>query len=40
MMDYEVLPDKFVYTAIIQTCIGLDCVELGKMVHAQIVVRL
>ncbi|XP_062000892.1 pentatricopeptide repeat-containing protein At2g27610-like [Rosa rugosa] len=39
MVNNGVLADKFVYTAIIQTCIGLDCVELGKMVHAQIVVR-
>ncbi|KAL5568880.1 hypothetical protein UlMin_025455 [Ulmus minor] len=38
MVNYGILPDKFAYSAILQTSIGLDCVELGKMVHAQIVV--
>ena len=37
MVDRGILPDKFAYSAILQTCIGLDSVELGKMVHAQIV---
>lgn len=39
MVNSGILPDKFVYTAIVRTCIGLHCVELGKMVHAQVVVR-
>lgn len=39
MINYGILPDKFAYSAIIHTCIGLDCVELGRMVHAQIVIR-
>lgn len=38
MVNQGILPDKFAYSAILQTCIGLDCVELGKMVHGQIVV--
>ncbi|XP_030504582.2 pentatricopeptide repeat-containing protein At2g33680 [Cannabis sativa] len=37
MMNHGIFPDKFAYSAILQTCIGLDCIELGKMVHAQIV---
>ncbi|XP_062092408.1 pentatricopeptide repeat-containing protein At2g33680-like isoform X2 [Humulus lupulus] len=39
MMNHGILPDKFAYSAILQTCIGLGCVELGKMIHAQIVAR-
>lgn len=39
MVNSGIFPDKFAYSSILQTCIGLDCVELGKMVHAQIVVR-
>ncbi|KAF3432468.1 hypothetical protein FNV43_RR27208 [Rhamnella rubrinervis] len=39
MVNSGILPDKFAYSSILQTCIGLDCVELGKMVHAQIIVR-
>ncbi|PON79058.1 Tetratricopeptide-like helical domain containing protein [Parasponia andersonii] len=37
MVNHGILPDKFAYSTILQICIGLDCVELGKMVHAQIV---
>ncbi|EXB25866.1 hypothetical protein L484_012292 [Morus notabilis] len=37
MVNRGILLDKFAYSAILQTCIGLDCVVLGKMVHAQIV---
>lgn len=37
MVTHGILPDNFAFSSIIQTCIGLDCVELGKMVHAQIV---
>ncbi|XP_044468599.1 putative pentatricopeptide repeat-containing protein At3g15130 [Mangifera indica] len=39
MLSYGVLPDTFAYSAIIQTSIGLECIELGRMVHAQIVIR-
>ncbi|KAL6326388.1 hypothetical protein AAG906_008250 [Vitis piasezkii] len=39
MLNSGILPDKFAYSAIIQSCIGLDSLELGKMVHAQIVMR-
>ncbi|XP_059457279.1 pentatricopeptide repeat-containing protein At2g33680-like [Corylus avellana] len=39
MMNLGILPDGFAYSSIMQTCIGLDCVELGKMVHALIVIR-
>ncbi|KAJ8637263.1 hypothetical protein MRB53_011530 [Persea americana] len=36
MQNHGVIPDKFVYTTVIQSCIGLKSVEFGKMVHAQI----
>ncbi|KAM1020323.1 hypothetical protein ACFX13_042310 [Malus domestica] len=39
MVVSGILPDKFAYSAVVQTCIGLDCIELGEMVHAQVVVR-
>ncbi|GKU92717.1 hypothetical protein SLEP1_g6409 [Rubroshorea leprosula] len=39
MLNHGILPDNFAYSAILQTCIGLDCIELGKMVHAQVIVR-
>ncbi|KAK0597942.1 hypothetical protein LWI29_030064 [Acer saccharum] len=38
MINDGIRPDSFALSAITQTCIGLDCVELGKLVHAQIVV--
>ncbi|KAJ7963887.1 Pentatricopeptide repeat-containing protein [Quillaja saponaria] len=38
MINQRVLPDGFAYSTVLQSCIGLDCPELGKMVHAQIVV--
>ena len=39
MLNHGIFPDKFACSAIIQSCIGLDSLELGKMVHAQIVTR-
>ncbi|KAM7251990.1 hypothetical protein ACFE04_023873 [Oxalis oulophora] len=39
MMNHGMYPDKFAYSAITQTCVGLDSIELGRMLHAQIVVR-
>lgn len=39
MLNFGVLPDTFAYSAIMQTSIGLECIELGRMVHAQIVIR-
>lgn len=39
MLYCGTFPDKFVYSSVLQTCIGLGCIELGKMVHAQIVAR-
>ncbi|XP_058072092.1 pentatricopeptide repeat-containing protein At3g53360, mitochondrial-like [Magnolia sinica] len=36
MQSHGVRPDKFAYTTVVQSCIGLDSVEYGKMVHAQI----
>ncbi|KAF8397005.1 hypothetical protein HHK36_018643 [Tetracentron sinense] len=37
MQGHGISPDAFAYSAIIRSCIGLDCGELGEMVHAQIV---
>ncbi|KAK1353244.1 hypothetical protein POM88_052379 [Heracleum sosnowskyi] len=37
--DGILLPDAFAYSAIIQLCIGIKCVDGGKAVHAQIVKR-
>lgn len=39
MLNHGSSPDKYAYSAVLQTCIGLDCVELGKIVHSQIVIR-
>ncbi|XP_031261213.1 pentatricopeptide repeat-containing protein At4g39530-like [Pistacia vera] len=39
MLNFGVLPDTFAYSAIMQTSVGLKCIELGRMVHAQIVIR-
>lgn len=36
MQNHGIVPDKFAYTTVIQSCIGLESVELGKTVHAQI----
>ncbi|RZC55837.1 hypothetical protein C5167_014702 [Papaver somniferum] len=37
MLNSGVFPDKFASSALLQACIGLKDVELGKMVHSQIV---
>ncbi|KAI7990590.1 Pentatricopeptide repeat-containing protein [Camellia lanceoleosa] len=46
MQDYFILQTLLfdhlpwvTYSAILQLCIGLDCVDLGRMVHAHIVIR-
>uniref|UniRef100_A0A166C0Z4 DYW domain-containing protein n=1 Tax=Daucus carota subsp. sativus TaxID=79200 RepID=A0A166C0Z4_DAUCS len=39
MQENGMLPDKFTYSAIIQLCIGIECIDCGKSVHAQIVKR-
>ncbi|KAL5974725.1 hypothetical protein ACLOJK_031395 [Asimina triloba] len=36
MLSEGVCPDKFAYSTVIQSCIGLGRVEFGKMVHALI----
>ncbi|KAG5040727.1 hypothetical protein AAZX31_05G122200 [Glycine max] len=38
MMDQGVLPDGFAFSAVLQSCVGYDSVELGEMVHAHVVV--
>ncbi|KAF6174052.1 hypothetical protein GIB67_020234 [Kingdonia uniflora] len=37
MQENGIRPDKFTYSAAVQSCIGLGSVELGEIVHAQIV---
>ncbi|PSR93242.1 Pentatricopeptide repeat-containing protein [Actinidia chinensis var. chinensis] len=39
MGDSGIWPDGFAYSAILQLCIGLECVDLGKMVHAHVVIK-
>ncbi|XP_044468588.1 pentatricopeptide repeat-containing protein At3g09040, mitochondrial-like [Mangifera indica] len=39
MLSYGVLSDTFAFSAIVRTAIGLECIELGRMLHAQIVIR-
>ncbi|XP_011656423.1 putative pentatricopeptide repeat-containing protein At3g25970 [Cucumis sativus] len=39
MQSQGIFPDQFAYSGILQICIGLDSIELGNMVHAQIVIR-
>lgn len=39
MMYHGMLPDGFAYSAVLQSCIGMDCIDLGDMVHAQIIIR-
>ncbi|TKY59687.1 Pentatricopeptide repeat-containing protein [Spatholobus suberectus] len=38
MLDQGALPDGFAFSAVLQSCVGLDSVELGEMVHAHVVV--
>ncbi|KAB1214104.1 hypothetical protein CJ030_MR5G017367 [Morella rubra] len=38
MINHGIFPDGFAYSSIIQTCIGLGGPELGRMVHAHIVI--
>ncbi|XP_042754153.1 pentatricopeptide repeat-containing protein At3g49170, chloroplastic isoform X2 [Lactuca sativa] len=37
MQTYGIFPDAFTYSAFIQLCLGLDYLNLGKMIHAQII---
>ncbi|KAK4361090.1 hypothetical protein RND71_020042 [Anisodus tanguticus] len=39
MLEYGMFPDGFAYSAVLRLCVALGCIELGKMVHAQMVVR-
>ncbi|KAL6980803.1 hypothetical protein U1Q18_022443 [Sarracenia purpurea var. burkii] len=39
MRDCGIWPDAFAFSAILQLCIGLNCVDFGKMVHAHVVIR-
>lgn len=39
MLVCGILPDEFAYSAAVQNCTGLHCIELGKAVHGQILKR-
>ncbi|CAK8578218.1 unnamed protein product [Lathyrus sativus] len=39
MLEHGLLLDGFAFSAVLQSCVGLDSFKLGEMVHAQIVVR-
>ncbi|KAL0291309.1 UNVERIFIED_CONTAM: Pentatricopeptide repeat-containing protein, partial [Sesamum angustifolium] len=39
MTAHGILPDGFTYSAILQSCIGMGSVDLGDVVHGQIIVR-
>lgn len=39
MMEHGISPDGFAYSSVIQSCIGMSRVDLGDMVHAQIIIR-
>ncbi|XP_057421448.1 pentatricopeptide repeat-containing protein At5g27110-like isoform X2 [Lotus japonicus] len=39
MLEQGVLIDGFVLSAVLQSCVGLNSIEMGEMVHAQVVVR-
>lgn len=39
MLDQGVLPDGFALSAVLQSCVGLGSIELGEMMHAQVVIR-
>lgn len=39
MQNQGIFPDQFAYSGIVKICIGLESIELGRMVHAQIVSR-
>lgn len=39
MQECGTRADAFAFSAILQSCVGLNCLDLGKMIHAQIIVR-
>lgn len=39
MLEQGLLLDGFAFSAVLQSCVGLDSVVFGEMVHAQVVVR-
>ncbi|XP_051138208.1 putative pentatricopeptide repeat-containing protein At1g56570 isoform X2 [Andrographis paniculata] len=39
MMDDGMWPDGFMYSAVLQSCIGMDCMDIGYALHGQIIVR-
>ncbi|CAM8894221.1 unnamed protein product [Rhodiola kirilowii] len=38
MQNNGISPDAFVYSSVIQACIGLDSIRFGEMVHAHVIV--
>lgn len=39
MLISGIFPDEFVYSAVLKSCIGLECLDLGQGLHGQIVKR-
>lgn len=39
MQKYGICPDAFAYSAILRSCVSLHLLELGEMLHAQIIIR-
>ncbi|ESQ44886.1 hypothetical protein EUTSA_v10011046mg [Eutrema salsugineum] len=39
MLRCHIFPDEYALSAAMQACIGVDSVDLGEMVHAQVIIR-
>ncbi|KAL8542517.1 hypothetical protein ACS0TY_003397 [Phlomoides rotata] len=39
MMECGILPDGFAYSSVLKSCIGMNSVDLGDIVHALIIIR-
>ncbi|CAH2043992.1 unnamed protein product [Thlaspi arvense] len=39
MLECDIFPDEYALSAAIQACIGVESIDLGQMVHAQVITR-
>ncbi|CAL9244499.1 unnamed protein product [Arabidopsis halleri] len=39
MLGCDIVPDEYTLSAAIQACIGVDSIDVGEMVHAQVITR-
>lgn len=39
MLGCDIVPDEYALSAAIQACIGVDSIDVGEMVHAQVITR-